>query len=184
MEPDERWPNALTAHLNDRGIPTELVCNPSVTGYTTQNLIDIELPVFEESRPHFATLLIGVNDWVQGVDSIKFRQNLEFIIEFMLLRLPDPNRLIVITIPDFGVTPRGQQYARGRDISEGLSEFNSIIGEVAAERGLSVVDVYPSSKRMATDPSLVWDDGLHPSAKMYAEWEAMILPVALSALTR
>lgn len=180
----DRWPNILTRHLNDSGIVTALVCNPSVTGYTTQNLIDEELPVFEQSEPNFATLLIGVNDWVQGVDAIRFRQNLEFIIEFMIIRLPGPKRLIVITIPDFGAAPNGQQYARGRDISAGLSEFNDIIKDVAAERDLWVVDVFASSQKMASDPSLVGDDGLHPSAKMYAEWEKMILPTATKALER
>jgi lysophospholipase L1-like esterase len=184
MQEHERWPNTLTAHLNERGIPVELVCNPSVTGYTTQDLIDKELPVFEASKPDFATLLIGVNDWVQGVDPLLFRKNLTFIIEFMLVRLPSPERLIVITIPDFGVAPNGAQYARGRDISAGLSGFNTIVMEVAAEFDLAVVDIFPSSKKMATDMSLVWEDGVHPSALMYAEWETLILPVALEALSK
>lgn len=176
---DQRWPNLLTKHMNEKGIQTELVCNPSVMGYTTQQVIDEELPVFEKSNPNFATLLIGVNDWVQEVDSTRFRENFEYIVDFMLVRLPGPERMIIISIPDFGVTPEGPKYSRGRDISAGLAEFNAIIKEVADERGIAVVDVFLISKKMATDPSMVWDDGLHPSAKMYAEWEKMILPVAV-----
>jgi lysophospholipase L1-like esterase len=182
VEADQRWPDILTRHLNEAGVATELVCNPAVTGYTTQDLIDKELAVFDESKPNFATLLIGVNDWVQAVTPEQFRQNLGYIVDFMSVRLPAPERLIIITIPDFGVTPEGPKYSGGRDISEGLSRFNQIVAEVAGERGLPLVDVFPTSRKMADDPSLVSSDGLHPSAKMYAEWERLIFPAALRGL--
>src|SRR4051812_10663427 len=59
-KPDESWPAVLTRHLREKGIKIELVANPSRTGWTTQNAIDRELPVFAEAKPTFATLLIGV----------------------------------------------------------------------------------------------------------------------------
>jgi len=180
----DRWPNVLTRHLNEHDIAAELVANPSVTGFTTQDLIDKELPVFESCDPNFATLLIGVNDWVQEVEAEQFRSNLSYIMDVMLKRLHGPERLVVITIPDFGVTPEGPKYSRGRDISRGLASFNVIVKEEAANRNLQVVDIFESSKKMAHDPSLVWTDGLHPSPKMYAEWEEMILPVAVKALRK
>ena len=101
----------------------------------------------------------------------------------MLKVLPNKNRLLVVTIPDFGVTPTGPRYARGRNISNGILSFNKIIAEEARNRGLRVVDVFPISKKMGTDPALVAADGLHPSAKEYAEWEKIIFPAALELLT-
>ena len=62
---NEAWPVLLTKHLNDVGIKTELVANPSKNGFSTQNVIDMELPVFDKSGATFVTLLIGVNDWVR-----------------------------------------------------------------------------------------------------------------------
>ena len=59
---DESWPALLTRHLRNEGIDVDLVANPSVTGWTTQDLIERELPVFRKAKPNFATLLIGVND--------------------------------------------------------------------------------------------------------------------------
>src|SRR5437870_12106891 len=100
----------------------------------------------------------------------------------MLEVLPNKNRLLVVTITDFGVTTAGRGYARGRDISEGISRFNQIITEEAAKRGLHVVDIFPISKKMRDDASLVAVDGLHPSAKEYAEWEKNIFPTALQLL--
>ena len=180
--PNESWPSLLTRHLKAEGVDVDLVANPSVTGWTTQQLIDNELPIFRKEKPTFATLLIGVNDWVQGVDAETFRKHFAFIVDEMLKVLPNKSRLLVVTIPDFGVTPTGGKYARGRDISEGIAAFNKIVNEESAKHDLRVVDIYPLSKKMGEDHSLVAADGLHPSAKEYAEWEKIILPAVRDLL--
>jgi acyl-CoA thioesterase I len=182
--PNESWPAVLTRHLDANGVPIELVANPSVTGWTTQQAIDHELPVFRNAKPNFATLQIGVNDWVQGVDPETFRKNFTLLVDQMLGALPIKNRLLILAIPDFGVTPTGPKYARGRDISEGIASFNKIVTHESNKRGLRVVDVFELSKKMGDDASLVAADGLHPSAKGYAEWEKIIFPAALELLTK
>ena len=181
--PNESWPALLTRHLNDKGLHVDLVANPSRTGWTTQQAIARELPIFVESKPDFATLQIGVNDWVQGVDAETFRKNFTDLVDQMLAMLRDKNRFLIVTIPDFGVTPTGPKYARGRNISEGIASFNKIITEEATKRGLRVVDVFRISKQMGDEPSLVAADGLHPSAKEYAAWEKVIFPAALDLLS-
>ncbi|HEV2047164.1 MAG TPA: SGNH/GDSL hydrolase family protein [Chthoniobacterales bacterium] len=180
--PNESWPALMTRHLKTQGVDIDLVANPSVTGWTTKQAIDRELPIFNESKPNFATLQIGVNDWVQGIDETTFRKHFTYLLDRMLEVLPNKKRLLVVTIPDFGVTPTGPKYARGRNISEGLTRFNQIVIEEAKRRGLPVVDVFELSKKMGSDRSLVAADGLHPSAKEYAEWEKIIFPIALELL--
>ena len=183
-KPSEAWPALLTAHLKQQGLDVDLVSNPSVTGWTTKEAIDKELPKFVNSNPTFATLLIGVNDWVQNVNDESFRTRLSYLLDSMLAVLPNKKRLLVVTIPDFGVTPTGHKYARGRNIHEGIMQFNKIVTEEAHKRGLQVVDIFPISKKMGEDKSLVAKDGLHPSAKAYAEWEKIIFPAALELLTK
>ncbi|MES2591642.1 MAG: SGNH/GDSL hydrolase family protein [Bacteroidota bacterium] len=178
----EAWPVLLTKHLKENKIPIELIANPSRNGWTTEDLIESELPVLDKSKPTFVTLLIGVNDWVQGVDAAKFKKNLIFIIDHVQKQLPDKSKLVLITIPDFGVTPTGANYSGGRDISKGISEFNSIIVSEANKRKLKTVDLFGISKKMGTDVSLVAPDGLHPSAKEYAVWETLIYPVVYSLI--
>jgi acyl-CoA thioesterase I len=180
--PKESWPALLTQRLKGEGLDVDLVSNPSVTGWTTKDAIDKELPKFVSSSPNFATLLIGVNDWVQGVDETAFKNRLSYLLDQMLAVLPNKKRLLVVTIPDFGVTPTGHKYSRGRNIHEGIMQFNRIVTEEARKRGLNVVDIFPLSKKMGDDKSLVAKDGLHPSAKEYAEWEKIILPAALELL--
>src|SRR5437867_3760524 len=176
---NESWPALLTRHLNQQGVDVDLVANPSVTGWTTKDLIERELPVFRKEKPNFATLLVGVNDWVQGVDEKTFRQRFSSIVDDMLKVLENRKRLLIVTIPDFGVTPTGPMYARGRSISDGIASFNKVIADESKKRGVRVVDIFELSKKMGTDPSLVAADGLHPSAREYAEWEKIIFPVAL-----
>jgi len=170
--PNESWPALLAQHLSDKGAHVDLVANPSRTGWTTQQAIDRELPIFRVMQPN-----------LQGVNEETFRKRFVLLVDQMLDVLSTKKRLLIITIPDFGVTPDGPRYAHGRNISEGVAAFNKIVSEESAKRGLRVVDVFELSKKMGNDHSLVAADGLHPSAKEYAEWEKIILPAALELLT-
>lgn len=182
--PDQSWPSLLTKDLKQNGIKIELVSNPSITGWTSRQAIDEELPEYEKSNPTFATLLIGVNDWVQGVDENTFRANLITLIERMQSRLPDKSKFIIVTIPDFSQTPTGKNYGNGRDISQGILSFNKIIIEEAKKQNIRVVDIYELSQKTLVDPELVASDGLHPSAKQYKLWEELIYPQAYKILKK
>lgn len=172
------WPVILTEHLNVAEVDIKLVANPSVTGYTTHDVITKEYPVFDASNADFVTLCIGVNDWVRGSTNAEFKTNLIAILDHVQEKLGDKSKLILLTIPDFSVTPTGKYYTNGKDASKGISEFNDIIKEQADLRKLKIVDLFEPSKAMGTDSSLVAGDGLHPSSKEYAIWETLILPVA------
>jgi acyl-CoA thioesterase I len=174
----EAWPALLAARLTSAGMPTQVVSNPSRTGWTTRDAIEKELPMFRDARVDFATFMLGVNDWVQGVETAVFRANIGELLDAMLEILANEKRLLVINIPDFSVTPDGPTYARGRDISAGLADFNAVIADEAARRRLALVDIFQLSKRMGQDPTLIAADGLHPSAKTYVEWADLIFPAA------
>ena len=179
---EEAWPVLLCKHLNESGVKIDLIANPSRTAWTSQMAIDMELPVFEKLKPDFATLLIGVNDWVQQVPAEKFHENLKILLDRMQSVLSKKDHLILITIPDFSAAPEGSKYAHGRDISKGILEFNTIIINEARQRKLNLVDVYLISQQMSHDKELVATDGLHPSAKEYALWEKLIYPAAFDLL--
>lgn len=178
IDAQNNWPTLLTARLREAGIAVDMVANPARTGWTTQDAISKELPIFEEAKPTFSTLLIGVNDWVQGVDAETFRERLSLLLDRMQSTLPR-NRLIVITIPDFSVTPSGRSFGDTAENADGIRLFNQIIAEEAAKRSLSIADLFTLSQAMGTDPTLVAEDGLHPSAKEHLLWLDEILPVAL-----
>ena len=178
----DSWPQLLTQHLGDSGLVVKLIGNPARTGYTTEDLMREEYPRLDNNEVDFVTLCIGVNDWVQGADSAAFHNNLTAIIDRIQSKLKDKRRLVLITIPDFGVTPTGKLYGNGRDIGAGIASFNDIIFSEARVRNLKTVDLFSISKAMGSDPTLIAGDGLHPSAKEYAIWEKAILPAAMKVL--
>ncbi|MFA9288967.1 MAG: SGNH/GDSL hydrolase family protein [Weeksellaceae bacterium] len=180
----DRWPNQLASHLNRDGIEVIIVANPARTGFTTQQLIDYELPLVQQYKPQVVTLQIGVNDWVQGVSKEDFQANIKLILDNLQNTLADRNAIVIVTIPDFSASPTGAQYGSGRDISAGIAEFNAVLLDEATARGLPIADVYPVSQQMKVDPSLIHTDGLHPSAKQYALWEAIIYPKILPILNK
>lgn|GEM_PF-1074256 len=179
---DFSWPNVLTKHLQQKGVAISLIENPSVLGATTQEVIEDELPSYEASNPTFASLQIGVNDWIHGTTKQLFKENLETIITRMQAKLSNPHRIVLVTIPDFSVTPNGAKYAGERNAVMGIQGFNQVIKDLATEKGLVVVDIYPLSQGMKEHQELTAADGIHPSAQEYALWEGLILPSVLQML--
>ena len=178
VDPQDSFPQQLVFDLNTNKIPTILVTNPAGNGWTSQQLIDNELPIFEKSAPTFTTLLIGVNDWNRGVPITTFKKNLKIILDRVQKTLPDPTKIILITIPDFSVTPTGETYGDPQYNSMEVQKFNAIVKDEAKARNLQIVDVFFLSQEMGRDPSLLASDKLHPSAKEYRLWEKEIFPVA------
>lgn len=173
----DRWPNQLVARLKDSGKTLHIVANPSVTGYTTQDLIDTELPVLHKLKPDFVTILIGVNDYVQGVNASTFRHNLEYIVSNVQNTLTDKRNVVLVTIPDYAKTPTGAQFGNPVQATSNIMAFNTIIKDVGRAHAIPVADIFTISQAVQTDSSLITSDGLHPSGKQYAEWTNIILQV-------
>jgi lysophospholipase L1-like esterase len=179
----ERWPNQLVARLGTAPPTLELVANLGVNGFTSRDVIEVELPQLARLRPEFATLLVGVNDVVQGVPAERFRTNAGLIVDDLLGRLP-ANRIVVVATPDYTVTPQGSSYGNPETQSSRIRQSNDILRELARKRGMAWVDILDLSLRAAAEPSLVADDGLHPSGAQYALWVDRIEPVVARLLGR
>jgi len=182
VDPKESWPAMFVEHLHGARVSIELIVNPSRTGWTTKDAIERELPIFEASHPTFSTILIGVNDWVQGVDAATFRQRLGVLMDRMIKVLGSSDKMLAISIPDFSVTPTGKRFGYPKKNFEGIQKFNTIIKEESAKRGIVVVDIFELSQEMGRDPTLVASDGLHPSAEEYRRWEGKIFTEAIKLL--
>lgn len=172
----ERWPNQLVASLGGLDAPLELVANLGVNGFTSADLIARQLPALAALAPEFVTVLTGVNDVVRRVSGERYRTNLETIFDALTARLP-PDRVLVVTTPDYTVTPAGADYGDPAVQRAAIQRFNAIETEAADGRGIGVVDIFDLSERAADDRSLVALDGLHPSGAQYGLWVARIAPV-------
>ncbi len=176
----ERWPNQLVAALAASGSSgstrLDLIANLGVNGYTSRDVIDVELPQLASLQPEFITLLIGVNDVVQGVPAETYRANVVEILDDLVGRV-GAARVVVVTTPDYTVTPAGADYGDPARHAAGIRENNLILSTLAAARGIAVVDIHDISLGAGTDRLLVASDGLHPSGAQYARWVARIVPV-------
>jgi acyl-CoA thioesterase-1 len=182
VRPLERWPDQLCAALGDEpGL--ELVANLGVNGYTSADLIRYELPALEALAPEFASVLIGVNDVVQGIPTARYTANVAVILDALVHRLP-ADRLIVVAIPDYTVTPAGAEFGDPHGRHASIMGANAVMAEQARKRGIGWVDIFDRSLRAGDDLSLVASDGLHPSGAQYALWVERIAPVVEGRLGR
>lgn len=181
VEPAERFPNQLVDVLATGPARLELVANLGVNGYTSADLVRDELPALEALRAEFVTLLIGVNDVVQGVPATSYERNVTAILD-RLLRGLTPERIVAVAIPDYTVTPAGADYGDPDDQHDAIVANNTIMARLAAARGITFVDIFDVSMEAAEDRSLVAGDGLHPSGEQYGRWVERIAPVAEALL--
>jgi lysophospholipase L1-like esterase len=177
---DGRWPVQLAAGLRARGIALGEPRIIATTGWTTDELaaaMDAAEPL---GRWDFVSLLIGVNNQYRGRGLDEYRgQFAALLARAVALAGGRPGRVLVLSIPDWGVTPFGQ--GSGRDtaqIARELDAFNLAAATECAVQGVAFVDITPASRGPGARPDRIAADGLHPSALAYADWTALALPAA------
>lgn len=171
----ERFPVQL-AHELRLGEPTII----AKTGWTTDELGHALDTVRLAGPFDLVTLLIGVNNQYRGRDAEEYRGEFADLLQRAIgFAGGDAKKVVVVSIPDWGVTP----FAEGRDrakIGAEIDRYNAINREEANRAGARYVDITAVSR--GNDPALVAGDGLHPSGKQYSEWVRLILPEARAAL--
>ena len=183
----ERWPNQLAELIRSSPQFNETSGTIEVTiiartGWTTDELWNGMQEVKIEPPYDLVSLLIGVNNQYHERDIQEYREGFVFLLNKAIEYAGgDPNRVIVLSIPDWGVTP----FANDRDskkIAVEINQFNAVNEEESKKAGVNYVDVTPISREAVNDPSLIASDGLHPSGKMYAEWANLAMPEALKII--
>lgn len=176
-----RWPEQLAARLRADGIDVDPPRIIATTGWTTDELsaaIDAAAP---QGRWGLVTLLIGVNNQYRGRAANEYREQFRLLLERAATFAGDARRVVVVSIPDWGVTA----FAEGRDraaIARDIDTFNAIARDETLRLHARWVDVTPASRKAGAAPGMLVADGLHPSAAQYALWVDAILPEARAAL--
>ena len=183
--PDATWPDQLVerCRAGDGAPLLELVANLGVNGFTSRDVIEQELPRLAPLEPEFMSILVGVNDVVQGVPIETYEANAATILDALLEHLP-PRRIVALSTPDYTVTPQGADYGDPVAQAAGIRVVNGVFVRLAAERAVAMVDVHDLSLLAASDRSLVADDGLHPSAAQYGLWVDRCVPTVVDLLRR
>jgi lysophospholipase L1-like esterase len=175
------FPVQLTVRLNHQKIDLD----PQIiakTGWTTDELIQ----AIEEEAPSndfdLVTLLIGVNNQYRGRDIDNYRKEFRVLLNKAVeFAKGDKERVIVLSIPDYGVTPFGQKKGQQR-IAEEIDQYNAINREISEQSGVNYIDITEISREALTKRYLIAQDELHPSGEMYGLWVDKMMSLVLEIL--
>lgn len=180
---DRNWPAQLLARLRLDGAKLDGPRIVATTGWTTDELASAMDAAALDPPYALATLSIGVNNQYRGRALDEYRTQFRALLRRAIaLAGADPVRVVVVSIPDWGVTPFAthQRYDSVR-IAREIDAFNAAARAETDDAGVHWVDVTAISRAPELRDELV-DDGLHPSVMQYARWVEAILPVARVAL--
>lgn len=179
---DDRWPVQLADLLRKDKIS---VASPEIiarTGWTTAELaagIDAAKPL---NNYDLVSLLIGVNNQYRGQSLERYRTELrELLTRGVQFAGGRPNRVLVLSTPDWGVTPFASGQNRAQ-IAREIDAFNQVEREECEKLKIVFVDITPLSRTALGDASQVADDKLHFSGKMYKQWAEMALLITKKML--
>jgi lysophospholipase L1-like esterase len=168
------YPSILAARMTEASRRKVGLTNPAVNGFTTNDLVVNELGYLTRLKPQLVSVLIGVNDLVQGRTPEQYRKSLVEIYDAVgALELP-AGRVAAISIPNWSVVPAAGTFGNPEGI-RGLTEiFNSIAQREAQEHGFTWVDITAVSTSGLGSPGWISSDQLHPGDAQYAAWADVI----------
>ncbi|MBD7987730.1 SGNH/GDSL hydrolase family protein [Luteimonas sp. Sa2BVA3] len=180
VEAAGRWTHQLACALRAEGIALDAPRTIAQTGWTTDEL-DAAIDAAAPAGPFdLVSLLIGVNNQYRGRSVADYAgQFADLLARATGFAGGRADRVLVLSIPDWGVTPFAA--ASGRDaaaIADELDAYNDAARRICETPGVAFVDITAASRARGAEPGMLADDGLHPSATMYAEWTRLALPVA------
>jgi lysophospholipase L1-like esterase len=178
------WPFLLAAALRGCGIALDDPQVIATTGWTTDELaaaIDADPP---QGTFALVSLLVGVNNQYRGRPLAEYRQQFEQLLQRAIaLAGENARRVLVLSIPDWGVTPFAQAQARdAATVAREIDDFNAAARACCGDYNVAFVDIAPASREHGAEAAMLVDDGLHPSAAMYHLWMEQVLPIAADML--
>ncbi len=152
----------------------------AMTSWTTSELLEhIKtyklLPTYD-----LCTLLIGVNNQYRGLPIEEFKNDFDTLVSLALDKVErDSARLILLNIPDWGLTPYNKDRNKA-EVSSEIDAYNAFIKSKSEQIDSKYVDICSLSREQAKSPKFLVDDGLHPSVEAYSEWTKKILTQTLN----
>jgi lysophospholipase L1-like esterase len=165
----DRWPNQLADQLK--------IAHPKIiatTGWRTDDLAGAIKSADLKDDYDLVSLLIGVNNQFQGKSAAQYEIEFEELLKTSIkLGKGKTKNVFVVSIPDYGFTPYGKP--KQETITKQIDEFNAINKRITEKYKIAYFNITEISRKGLENPTLVAEDGLHPSGKMYAAWVDLII---------
>lgn len=174
---EENFPSQVCNILHQKEVNLKLDKLIAVTGWTTDELA---AGIYEQKpKPKYdwVTLLIGVNNQYRGRSAQEYAvQFYGLLCQAIYFAQNQANRVIVLSIPDWGTTPFNIE----RDVEQTSIEIdalNQINREISLELGAHYINVTTSTREHAKNIEYLASDQLHYSGKEYAVWAEAVANV-------
>lgn len=170
VDASERWPVQLTVLLREAGYNYNDPRIIARTGWTTDELETAIDDANIQEEYDLVTLLIGVNDQYRGRNVEDFRTRyIEVLNKAIVLAKNDPKKVLVVSIPDWGVSPFAENRDRDK-ISQEIDLYNSVKREETIKKGVQFINITAISRQALNNDSYIASDNLHFSGAMYKLW--------------
>ncbi|MBE7170386.1 MAG: SGNH/GDSL hydrolase family protein [Williamsia sp.] len=175
---DDRFPMQTVSMMRSAGYNMADADIIATTGWTTGNLLQALKEKDISASYDFVSLLIGVNNQFRGLPVDRYRAEFTALLR-KSIRLAGnrPDRVVVVSIPDYSVTPFAIGPIDRDKIAREINQFNRVNKQLAAAYRVHYLNVTEESRKAALYPALIASDGLHFSAKEYKIWAALLAAI-------
>ena len=146
------------------------------TGWTTTNLKNAIASQNPVNNYDLITLLIGVNNQYQNKPFNLYEQEFPELVNIAIEKAKgNKDNVIVVSIPDYAYTPFGNGNAT---ISSQIDTYNNFAENYCIQNNITFVNITDITREGLAQPTLVANDGLHPSDLAYSKFVERIFPKA------
>jgi lysophospholipase L1-like esterase len=178
----QRWPVQLAALARQQGL---FIAKPTIiarTGWTTAELQDAIRAAAKQKTYDLVSLLIGVNNQYRGQSVALYRTEFRDLLATAIrFAGGQPRHVVVLSIPDWGVTPFAHDRNRAQ-IAQEIDQFNLVAHEECQHADVAFVDITPLTRAAAGHPNQFVSDGLHYTGAQMRQWADLVLPVVQQRL--
>jgi lysophospholipase L1-like esterase len=185
VSPEDNFPNQVYALMKNDAVDFQTPRIIAKTGWTTDELEDgivaANKAVPLRSSYDFVSLLIGVNNQYRGRSVDNYKIEFEELLKKAIAFGGNQNeRIIVLSIPDWGVTPFAEaslpdRQGRNREqITREIEAYNAVNKQIAEQYHVHYLNITNRTREATGDHSLLAPDGLHPSGNEYKRWAEQI----------
>lgn len=178
----ENFPNQTVQILRKKGFAFHAAEIIAKTGWTTDELSNAIENTTTLENYDIVSLLIGVNNQYRGRSATEFKIEFEHLLQKAIqFSANKPDRVFVLSIPDWGVTP----FAEGRDrkkVAEEIDQYNDICKTSSSAFKAHFINITASQRADGNKPEFLAPDGLHPSGNEYKKWATAFSDAVIKAL--
>ena len=174
----ESWPMQLGGKLIENSFSVDKNDIIAQTGWETTDLLNALADSSLEDY-NLVSLLIGVNNQFSNRPFETYTSEFDLLLD-QAIGLAGSDRVFVVSIPDYGVTPFGSN--NSENIAFELDEYNAYAAAKCQALNIPFINITEISRQLGDSNGALASDNLHPSGTHYSKWVGEMLPIVLNLL--